>query len=93
MYSFMKIALLRPLAAILLLSGSLAACSTGSEEGATNVEIGRDKKMDPEALRPNNQGADSAASGMQPNANRTTVRDQYEKAANTPDRNRDGLAD
>ncbi|RFP67036.1 hypothetical protein D0N36_00695 [Hymenobacter lapidiphilus] len=89
----MKITLLRPLAAILLLTGSLAACNTGSEDGATNVEIGSDKKMDPEARRPNNQGDDSAASGMRPDTNRTTIRDQYENAADTPDRNRDGLAD
>ena len=89
----MKMTLLRPLAAALLLTASLTACNTGNENGATNVEIGRDKKMDPEARRPDNQGADSATSGLKPEAGRTTIEQQYKNAADTPDRNRDGLAD
>lgn len=89
----MKMTLLRPLAAVLLLTGSLTACNTGNENGATNVELGDNKSLDPGAQRPDNQGADSATSGLQADTSRTTLEQQYKNAADTPDRNRDGLAD
>ena len=81
------------LALALLLAGSLAACNTGTDTGATNVERGDDKSLDPADMRPNNAGADSATAGLTPDSSRTSIRDQYENAANAQDRNRDGLAD
>ncbi|SDX79287.1 hypothetical protein [Hymenobacter psychrophilus] len=89
----MKITLLRPLAAALLLTGFLTACNTGNENGATNVELGDNKSLDPGARRPDNQGADSVTSGLQPDTSGVTLEQQYKNAADTHDRNRDGLAD
>ncbi|OWP64892.1 hypothetical protein CDA63_00600 [Hymenobacter amundsenii] len=87
------ISALRPLAAMLLLTGSLTACSTGSDNGSTNVERDDNKSPDPTDMRPNNTGADSATAGLNPDTARTSVRDQYENAADAKDRNRDGIAD
>ncbi len=89
----MKMTLLRPLAAVLLLTGSLTACNTGNEDGATNVERGSNKELDPMARRPDNMGDDSAAAGLKPDTSRVTLEQQYKNAADKPDRNRDGLAD
>ncbi|MBT9394724.1 hypothetical protein KLP40_16260 [Hymenobacter sp. NST-14] len=79
--------------AALLLTGLLAACNTGTDTGATNVERGADKSLDPAALRPSNPGADSATAGLQADSNRTTGRQQYEKSGSAKDRNHDGIAD
>ena len=87
------VSLLRPLAATLLLTGALTACSTGSDNASTNVERGGNKSLDPANMRPNNGGADSATAGLNPDTARTSIRDQYENAANAKDRNRDGIAD
>lgn len=84
---------LRPVAAALLLTGLLSACNTGTDTGSTNVERGDDKSADPAALRSANAGADSATAGLQADTNRTTGRQQYEKAAASKDRNHDGIAD
>ena len=89
----MILSLLRPVAAALLLTGLLSACNTGTDTGSTNVERGDDKSMDPSAMRPDNAGADSATAGLQADTNRTTGRQQYEKAASSKDRNHDGIAD
>lgn len=84
---------LRPLATALVFTAALTACNTGSETGATNVERGTNKSMDPGDMRPDNAGADSAASGLNPDTSRTTIQEQYENSSNAKDRNRDGLAD
>ena len=87
------LSLVRSTFALLLLTGLLSACNTGTDTGSTNVERGSNKSMDPADMRPNNAGADSATAGLTPDTARVTGREQYENAADAQDRNRDGLAD
>lgn len=75
-----------------LLAGSLTACDTGTATGDTNVESGDFKKKDPDPGQTTT--SDSATAGLQRDtATGPTGRQQYEKAADAVDRNKDGIAD
>lgn len=74
----------------MLLASGLAACNTGDNAGATNVERGSDKISDPGARHPSG-GVDSARI-MHDTATSVQER-QYRNARNSRDRNNDGKAD
>ncbi|UYZ58862.1 hypothetical protein [Hymenobacter latericus] len=86
--------LLRPfryLGAALLLAAGLAACSTGTESGDTNVERGHEKEaLDPGAGHPSG-GVDSAR--LQRDTATSLRERQYQQARQAKDRNNDGRAD
>ncbi|WBO83551.1 hypothetical protein [Hymenobacter yonginensis] len=80
------------LAAALLLATSLTACNTGTSTGDTNVETGAAKTKDPDPGQPTT--SDSATAGLQRDTTASpTGRQQYEKAADAVDRDKDGIAD
>lgn len=83
---------LRYLGAVLLLSGSLAACnsSTGNEPGDVNVERDDNKQSDPGNLHPTG-GVDSAR--ILSDTVTTKQERQYDNARDNRDRDRDGKAD
>ncbi|RSK51152.1 hypothetical protein [Hymenobacter rigui] len=84
----------RPLAMAVLLAGTVSACNTGTGNGDTNVERGAEKSLDPATHQNASVAADSAASGLSRDTSTgPTGRQQYEKAADTKDRNHDGIAD
>ncbi|MBC6697079.1 hypothetical protein [Hymenobacter sp. BT190] len=88
----MKRHLLPSLLVATLVAGSLTACDTGTSTGDTNVEYGDYKKKDPDPGQ--TTASDSATAGLQPDtAAGPTGRQQYEKAAEAVDRNKDGIAD
>jgi len=71
----------------------LAACNSGNKAGDTNVELGSNKKMEPNAP-PANVGADSAAAGLaRDTTHRPTGKQLYKAADRAVDRNHDGIAD
>lgn len=83
-----------PLGVAFVLTGLLTACNTGTESGATNVENGADKSLDPALRQSATVGADSATAGLQQDtAAGPTNRQQYERAGEATDHDRDGLAD
>lgn len=85
---------LRSVATALLLSSALftTACDTGTGTGETNVELGDNKRKDPDPGMTTN--SDSATAGLRRDTTgRPTGRQQYEAAGEAKDRNRDGLAD
>ncbi|AYA38408.1 hypothetical protein D3Y59_15950 [Hymenobacter oligotrophus] len=86
--------LLRPfryLGAALLLAVGLAACSTGTESGDTNVERSDEKiSLDPGARHPSG-GVDSAR--IQRDTTTSLRERQYQQARQSKDRNNDGRAD
>lgn len=85
---------LRPLAAAVLLLSLVSACNTGTDTGATNVERGAEKSLDPASRQNATLAADSAASGLSRDTSAgPTGRQQYEQAGQTTDRDHDGLAD
>jgi len=85
---------LRPLVAAALLTSLVSACNTGTETGATNVERGAEKSLDPAAHQNATLAADSATSGLsRDTTGGPTGRQQYEQAGETTDRDHDGLAD
>ena len=70
-----------------------SACSSGTGEGATNVERGYTKKG-PAAHQDGTPAGDSITAGMKrPPAVKVSGKEQFEKADMTTDRNHDGLAD
>ena len=93
--------LLRPLTVALALTASLSACSSGTHEGDTNVEVGHTK------ARPTTHGTDGSNSNTDGVANgdsataglsrdtsgRPSGKDLYKAAGEAKDRNHDGLAD
>jgi hypothetical protein len=84
----------RPLGAAVLLTGLVSACNTGTETGATNVERGAEKSLDPATRQNATLAADSATSGLsRDTTGGPTGRQQYEQAGETTDRDHDGLAD
>ncbi|RSK37087.1 hypothetical protein [Hymenobacter metallilatus] len=85
---------LRPLAVAVLLVTTVSACNTGTGTGDTNVERGAEKSLDPANNQPATVADDSAASGLRRDTSAgPTGRQQYEQAADTKDRNHDGIAD
>ncbi|GAB2950164.1 hypothetical protein GCM10027048_14190 [Hymenobacter coalescens] len=89
--SFHPLRTLRYLAAALLLTAGLTACSTGTESGDTNVERGNQKY-------PRNPGAQTANDGInQERVQRDTAESQqeriYEGGSERKDKNNDGKAD
>ncbi|SHK28440.1 hypothetical protein [Hymenobacter psychrotolerans] len=83
----------RPLLFSLLAATVLfSACDTGTATGDTNVESGDYKKKDPDPGQ--SIASDSATAGLQRDTSGTpTGRQLYENAAQSKDRNRDGIAD
>jgi len=86
---------LRPLAfASILATGSLAACSTGTESGATNVERSSSKSDAPMQEGPATGGSDSTTAGLRPDSiQHPSGKQLYDHAAEAHDRNHDGLED
>lgn len=75
-----------------LLATSLTACNTGTSTGDTNVESGASKTKDPDPGQ--TTVSDSATAGLQRDTTTgPTGRQQYEKAADAVDRDKDGIAD
>lgn len=72
---------------------SLSACNSGTDKGDTNVESSGAKE-NTSAQTDGTPAGDSATSGMR-RAPSTQVsgKEQFEKADQTVDRNKDGLAD
>ena len=71
----------------------LAACNSGTKAGDTNVELGSNKKMVPNAP-PVNASADSAAAGLaRDTTHRPTGKQIYNSSDRAVDRNHDGIAD
>lgn len=85
----------RPLALAFLLTASLSACSTGNDSGDTNVEEGSNKSSTPMMEDPQGTtSSDSVTTGMNADtAAGPTVREQYDRASEARDRNKDGLED
>jgi hypothetical protein len=86
--------ILRPFAFACALTGSLSACSSGTDNGDTNVERGYTKKG-PAATADGVVGGDSATAGMNraTGPRQPTGKEVYKAAADAKDRNHDGLAD
>ncbi|OGX84241.1 hypothetical protein BEN47_16435 [Hymenobacter lapidarius] len=85
--------LLRPFAVACILTATLSACSSGTKEGDTNVERGRNKDSHV-ADGVGVVGGDSATAGLVRDTARTvTGRDLYKAAGEATDRNHDGIAD
>ncbi len=82
----------RLLTLILGTAAVLASCTSGTDNGDTNVE----KSGDKQALHGSqgNPAGDSATAGMRraPDS-QVSGKEQFEKADQTVDRNKDGLAD
>ncbi len=71
----------------------IASCSSGTKDGDTNVELGSNKKIEPNAP-PTDLGADSAAAGLaRDTSGRPTGKQLYKSADRAIDRNHDGIAD
>ena len=92
---------LRPLAVACALTVSLSACSSGTDKGDTNVEVGHTKARPTthgtDGANANTDGVangDSATSGLnRDHSGRPTGKDLYKAAGEAKDRNHDGLAD
>ncbi len=83
----------RSLAVAGALLATASACSSGTKEGATNVERGYTKKG-PAASQDGVAGGDSATAGLaRDTVRRVTGKDLYKAAGEAKDRNHDGLAD
>jgi hypothetical protein len=72
---------------------TLSACSSGTDNGDTNVEKGTAKKMEENAPQQPANGDSLAAGIARDTTNRPTGREQFDNAAKSRDRNHDGLAD
>ena len=84
---------LRPFAVACALAATLSACSSGTKEGDTNVEVGSTKKG-MAATADGVANGDSATAGLaRDTTNRPSGQDLYKAAATAKDRNHDGLAD
>ena len=91
--------LLRPLAIACALTASLSACSSGTNEGDTNVEVGHEKAR-PTTHGTDGEGGTGVANGDSTTAGisrdtstRPTGKELYKAAGEAKDRNHDGLAD
>jgi len=83
----------RLLGLLAVLALPLAACNSGNKPGDTNVELGSNKKIEPNAP-PADLSADSAAAGLaRDTSSRPTGKQIYNKADRAIDRNHDGIAD
>lgn len=84
----------RLLAALLLTSVSLGACSQGTDTADTNVEHSSNKEYG-EASAMRDTGTDSASmtDAVPDTARKETGREQYDKAGTALDHNHDGMAD
>ena len=85
--------ILRPLAVACALTATLSACSSGTKEGDTNVEVGSTKKG-MAATADGVANGDSATAGIaRDTTHKPTGKDLYKAAGDAKDRNHDGLAD
>ena len=84
---------LRPFAVAFALTATLSACSSGTNDGDTNVERGYNKKG-PAAGQDGTMGGDSVTAGLSADtAKRPTGQELYKAAGEAQDRNHDGIAD
>lgn len=85
--------LLRPLAVACALTATFSACSSGTNDGDTNVERGYTKKG-PAAGQDGVANGDSATAGLaRDTVHRPTGQELYKAAEDAKDRNHDGIAD
>jgi hypothetical protein len=85
---------LRPLAVACALAATCSACSSGTDNGDTNVERGYSKK-NVGAPTNGNPSGDSVTAGVQRDQGKhqPTGKELYKAASDAKDRNHDGLAD
>ena len=75
------------------ITASLSACSSGTDDGDTNVERGS-TKTGPAATADGVASGDSATAGLsRDTVKHTTGKDLYKAAGDAKDHNHDGLAD
>jgi hypothetical protein len=90
---------LRPLAVACVFTATFSACSSGTDDGDTNVERGYTKKNvgapTNDMVNGNNTNGDSVTAGVQraTGPHKPTGKELYKAAADAKDRNHDGLAD
>ena len=84
---------LRPFAVACALAATCSACSSGTKEGDTNVELGYTKKG-PAATADGTANGDSATAGLtRDTVHHVTGKELYKAAGEAKDRNHDGIAD
>ena len=85
--------LLRPLAVACAITASLSACSSGTDDGDTNVERGHTKKNVGAPTNGDPRGDSTTAGLSRDTTHHVTGKDLYKAAGEAKDRNHDGLAD
>ncbi|WP_210519964.1 hypothetical protein [Hymenobacter terricola] len=84
---------LRPFVVACAITATFSACSSGTKDGATNVERGYTKKG-PAAKADGTANGDSTTAGLtRDTVHHVTGKDLYKAASEAKDRNHDGLAD